>query len=80
MKKQFKILTAISLVIAFTNCQAKKEVTNNKRQKTSKLFASMDTNNDGKISKYEAKGELKKNFKQSDRNNDGFITKNEMNR
>ncbi|SFW61307.1 hypothetical protein [Cellulophaga fucicola] len=82
MKKQFKILVSTSLVIAFTACKSSQDTTdtsnNRKPQDASQLFKKMDTNNDGKISKYEAKGKLKENFLKRDKNNDGFITRNEM--
>ena len=38
----------------------------------------LDANEDGKISKKEAKGPLKEHFDRIDSNNDGFITKEEI--
>ncbi|GAA3626211.1 Lcl domain-containing protein [Flavivirga jejuensis] len=42
------------------------------------MLKKMDVNNDGKISKSEAKGKLKENFERRDVNKDGYITDNEM--
>lgn len=43
-----------------------------------KVFKDLDTNEDGKISKKEAKGPLKKDFKKIDTNEDGFISVKEL--
>jgi len=42
------------------------------------ILQRMDANKDKKISKGEAKGNLKENFDRRDRNQDGFITEDEM--
>lgn len=42
------------------------------------MLQRMDTNSDGKISKSEAKGNLKENFQNRDQNKDGYVTRNEM--
>ena len=90
MKKHFKFLAVTSLIIAFTSCKSSQETTSTtpssepssrttpNKKNISQLFIKMDSNNDGKISKSEAKGKLKENFIKRDKNNDGFITKNEM--
>ncbi|MBU2997107.1 YHYH protein [Cellulophaga baltica] len=44
------------------------------------MLKNMDSNNDSKISKSEARGKLKENFKNRDKNNDGYITEDEMTR
>lgn len=44
------------------------------------MLKRMDANNDGKISKSEAKGNIKENFQNRDKNKDGYITQNEMTR
>lgn len=45
------------------------------------VFAKLDTNKDGKISKAEAKGSrLEQRFDKIDKNKDGFITKDELGR
>lgn len=43
-----------------------------------KLLAEMDANEDGKLSKSEVKGPLKKEFATIDTNEDGFITDEEF--
>lgn len=45
-----------------------------------KMLENMDANNDGKISKSEAKGKLKENFDNRDKNTDGYITVDELTR
>jgi Ca2+-binding EF-hand superfamily protein len=42
------------------------------------LLSKMDTDKDGKLSKKEIKGPLKKNFSKVDADKDGFITKAEF--
>ena len=42
------------------------------------MLKNMDQNNDGKISKSEAKGKLLENFDMRDKNKDGYITDNEI--
>ncbi len=54
--------------------------TKNTTPSFSKMLENMDTNNDGKISKSEAKGKLKENFNKRDQNNDGYITEDELTR
>ncbi len=44
------------------------------------MLERMDSNNDGKISKSEAKGKLQENFDRRDENKDGYISENEMTR
>lgn len=48
------------------------------RPSVDELFAKMDTNEDGKLSKDEAKGPLSKHFDRVDSDEDGFITKEEI--
>ena len=45
-----------------------------------KMLTNMDANNDGKISKSEARGKLKENFGKRDKNKDGYITEDEFTR
>jgi Ca2+-binding EF-hand superfamily protein len=47
-------------------------------ERVKKIFAHLDTNRDGKISRDEAKGLIKEHFVQIDRNGDGFITYEEL--
>ncbi|MEW4924771.1 EF-hand domain-containing protein [Algibacter sp. 2305UL17-15] len=42
------------------------------------LLEKMDANEDGKLSKKEVKGPLKKNFDEVDADEDGFITEEEL--
>lgn len=49
-----------------------------KRPSIKQIFKDLDANNDGKLSKKEAKGPLKRDFKKIDLNKDGFITKEEL--
>ena len=49
----------------------------NNRPSFSIILKKMDINNDGKISKTEAKGKLKENFDRLDVNKDNYITENE---
>lgn len=44
----------------------------------SELLSKMDTDKDGKLSKEEIDGPLKKDFTKVDTNSDGFITKEEF--
>ncbi|WP_237157035.1 DUF1566 domain-containing protein [Photobacterium rosenbergii] len=41
-------------------------------------FTQMDTNNDGKLSRDEARGPLKRDFDRLDTNNDGYLTRDEL--
>lgn len=74
------LLVALTLNISATNkdyiiYQPKQE-----RPKPGALIAKLDLNKDGKISKEEAKGPLKKNFEKRDINKDGYITLEELNK
>jgi len=51
---------------------------NNDTHQSNRLFAQMDRNNDGKLSKQEVKGPLAQDFKRFDRNNDGYLTQDEL--
>ena len=48
------------------------------RRSTEQIFADLDGDEDGKISKKEAKGPLKQHFDKIDTDEDGFITKEEL--
>jgi Ca2+-binding EF-hand superfamily protein len=47
-------------------------------QRADHLIKRLDTNNDGKISRAEAKGQLKEDFDRIDVNKDGFIERDEL--
>lgn len=49
-----------------------------KRPTLEEIFKQMDANEDGKLTKEEVKGPLKKDFKKIDANEDGFLTKEEI--
>jgi Ca2+-binding EF-hand superfamily protein len=49
-------------------------------KRVEQIFARLDTNKDGKISRAEAEGPLEKNFDQLDLNKDGFLDKSEVRR
>jgi Ca2+-binding EF-hand superfamily protein len=42
------------------------------------IFAELDTNKDGKISRAEARGQIKRHFAELDTNKDGFISREEL--
>jgi len=48
------------------------------KERVDEIFEDLDANKDGKISKDEARGQLKKNFAELDRNKDGFIDRDEL--
>lgn len=78
-----KWLMVIMLVSMFTTVQSFAQ-DNEERQKPNagKMFATLDTNADGKISEDEAgkaqRGKLKENFAEIDTNKDKFIDKDEL--
>lgn len=51
---------------------------NGERPSTDEVFAQLDANKDGKLTKAEVKGPLANNFDKIDANGDGLITKEEM--
>ncbi|KJD36531.1 hypothetical protein PW52_02450 [Tamlana sedimentorum] len=77
------IIATISLVILIS-CKSNQEKNkpqepNGPKPSSSQLILEMDSNNDGKISKTEAKGPLSNDFKNIDSNNDGVLTLEELN-
>ncbi len=76
---------AISLTAAAISCSSAKKAettapTNNGAPNTDQLFAQMDSNKDGKLSKTEVKGPLANDFAKIDTNSDGYISKDELNK
>jgi Ca2+-binding EF-hand superfamily protein len=47
-------------------------------ERVDRLFKELDRNKDGRISREEAKGQLKRNFDRIDENRDGFIDREEL--
>ncbi|CAM3516454.1 EF-hand domain-containing protein [Flavobacterium gelidilacus] len=84
--KKLSLFTIVAL--AMFSCNSTKETT----QETSRtantqekgrpnpetMFAEMDTNKDGKLSKDEVKGPLSEKFSEIDSNSDGYISKEEL--
>ncbi|WP_199726307.1 EF-hand domain-containing protein [Aquimarina sp. BL5] len=69
----------IFMVSCTSNAQSKDE--KQRRQKPpsiEEVFKIMDADEDGKLSKEEVKGPLKRDFSKIDTDEDGFITKEEL--
>lgn len=87
-----KTILSIVLLTLLSSCGSNKDSTtdNNPEQKGRQIdgerqkqdpeamFAQMDTNSDGKLSKDEVKGPLAEKFAEIDTDKDGFISKEEM--
>ncbi len=74
---------AIGLVAIMVSCKSNAQ-SNDSRERGQKppsieeIFKMMDTNEDGKLTKEEVKGPLKRDFSKIDTDEDGFITKEEL--
>ena len=80
-----KTILGLSLFLTFavsTATQAQDRPNNPNAEKgpppASELLKKMDANEDGKLSKKEVKGPLKKDFSKVDVNKDGFLSKSEL--
>jgi Ca2+-binding EF-hand superfamily protein len=79
-----KILLSVSLLLAcaFVSVSVNAQDHKDHKKDPEKVIKSLDTNNDGKISKAEAekaeKGKLKDHFAKVDANGDGFVDKTEL--
>lgn len=74
-----------SLLLATASCSSSQQTTNEasrhqigQASSTEQNMKDLDTNNDGKISKSEAKGPLANDFSKVDANKDGYISKEEL--
>jgi Ca2+-binding EF-hand superfamily protein len=79
MKKSVLIVSACFAVFSLTaNELSLSNLNRVKVPRAQKIMNKMDKDNDGRISKQEAKGRLKKQFGKFDTNNDGFLTPDEL--
>lgn len=79
MKKSVLIVFACFAVFSLTaNELSLSNLNLVKVPRAQKIMNKMDKDNDGRISKQEAKGRLKKQFGKFDTNNDGFLTPDEL--
>ena len=81
MKKLLNIIGLIVVSSMITNAApTENDKTNNvppPKLNINQVFEKLDTNNDGKISKDEARGRIKENFDKIDADKDGFVSKEE---
>lgn len=76
-----KVLSLVIISSIAISCNAQQQEKNpekRKRPSPEQLMKDMDTNEDQKISKKEAKGPISKDFDVIDANKDGFITLAEL--
>lgn len=81
--KKIAIIGLVGLALITTNCKSKKtETTTNQEQKRGQQgqdpFAEMDKNNDGLLTKTEAKGPISRDFDKIDLDKDGIISREEF--
>lgn len=72
------LVFGITLITNFAFGQPQKSKDQKQPPAFSELLEKMDSNEDGKLSSDEIKGELKNHFAEIDTNEDGFITKAEF--
>ena len=82
-KTMFKVFFTMIITASMVSCSSSKKETaktqaNGGAPSTEALFAQMDSNKDGKLSKTEVKGPLANDFSKIDTNSDGFISKEEL--
>jgi len=76
-------MLVFGITLIFSNSSFAQSENRDERKRPPKfeeLIKKMDADKDGKISKTEAKGPLKKAFGKIDGNEDGFITEEEFNK
>lgn len=80
--KKLKLALAAAVFGLFVSCnmsaQNRERGQEKERPTVDELFELMDENEDGKLSKKEIKGPLKRDFDKVDANEDGFISKEEL--
>tara|TARA_R110002050_G_scaffold195593_2_gene330464 strand:+ start:5630 stop:5950 length:321 start_codon:yes stop_codon:yes gene_type:complete len=92
MNKKSILILGVILAFSFSNCNGQEPSRNSNEQNlpqkpqgqkggplsVEELFVKLDTNKDGKLSKKEVQGPLKKDFSKVDTNGDGFLSKEEI--
>lgn len=84
IRHNLKLGILLVAIVLFSACSSKaqstskKEKTHNQPPSIEELFKTMDKDEDGKLSKDEVKGPLKKDFSKVDTDDDGFLTKKEL--
>lgn len=70
----------ILLLASNSSCaqNSNKDKEEHHRPSVEQIFKDLDSDKDGKISKKEVKGPLKKHFDKADTNKDGYLTKKEV--
>ncbi|NAS11662.1 EF-hand domain-containing protein [Poritiphilus flavus] len=80
-RNKLKYFTIVALMLATAMAHAQStegERQNNRRPSLDQLFADLDENEDGKLSKAEIKGPLKRDFDKFDTDEDGYLTREEL--
>lgn len=81
-----KNITLLILIFALLiSCKSNQKQNTQQKPKgqrptSTQLISELDSNNDGKLSKSEAKGPIANDFRSIDTNNDGFLTLEELNK
>lgn len=82
-KRTIKLGVLVMALGLFASCKMNAQNNNSRQQRkeppsVEELFKEMDANEDGKLSKEEVKGPLKKDFAKIDADEDGFLSKEEI--